>query len=237
MQSNKPFHYNFPYAGTTQLWSGVDSEASFYNPQNQSRLQQLGWIDKPVSYTYNAQGFRSSEFDDRPCGLAFGCSFTEGTGVPVEAAWPSQLSQLLNLHVWNFGVGGAAVDTVFRLMDHYLDQFSPNFVTLLIPPKGRVEILSDQHYKVCFRNRADHNAPYESYSRAFFSQESNLILHVKRNLLAMQQLCQDRNIPFYWLDSNDYITAGGQDLARDLDHPGPAVLEQVARAMYNKIIK
>lgn len=239
-ESNKfstpgPWHHHVQFANTTRYWSGPDSEESFKNPNNQLRLKELGWIDAEISYQYNHHGFRSENFDDRECGLAFGCSFTEGTGVPIQATWPAQLSKMLGIHIWNFGVGGAALDTVFRLTDHWINFFEPKFIAVLMPPRARFETcLPNNQYKICFGGRLD-NHPFTTYSQMFFSNENNMTLNIRRNTLAIQQLCQQKNIPLYLINSMDLIRYDDPDLARDLDHPGPQQLKKVAESFYTKI--
>ena len=123
----KAIHTNSQYAGKSMQFvpNGMDHEQAFNdhmnNPVTARRLVELS-LDTPnsVTYTYNSHGFRTTEFDDNPVGLALGCSFTEGTGVPVQASWPEVLARLVNFSVKNLGVSGCSLDTCFRLLNHYI---------------------------------------------------------------------------------------------------------------------
>ena len=49
-------------------------------------FRERGW-DRPeaITYKFNSEGFRCEEFDDSPCLVALGCSFTFGNALPVDA--------------------------------------------------------------------------------------------------------------------------------------------------------
>ena len=138
-----PYQFNFQYRNSIQLWSGTDSRVNFLknldDPEKNQLLKLLKWDTCEITYQYNSHGFRCTEFDDRPCGIALGCSFTQGVGLPVTTTWPYLLSQLCGIHVWNLGSGGASIDTVFRIFDHYVTKLRPKFVCLLITPAERLE--------------------------------------------------------------------------------------------------
>jgi hypothetical protein len=132
-------HGNWDLRSQTVNWSGSDHQNEFNknctNPDKFAKLVTLGF-DSPesISYTYNQHGFRSPEFDQRPCGIALGCSFTEGVGIPVQHTWPSKLSKMLDVHVWNLGTGGSSIDTAFTFLEYYIDLLDPQFVTICVPP-------------------------------------------------------------------------------------------------------
>ena len=76
---------------------------------------------------------RDEEFDDRPAGIALGCSYTEGVGVPEHTTWGNGLGRMLGMHMWNLGVGGGSLDTVFRVLEYWLPKLTPKFVAICIP--------------------------------------------------------------------------------------------------------
>ena len=118
-----PRHFNRHFASTTQFWTGSDSQERFDAncriEKHYKKLKELGWLDdRALTYQYNSEGFRDSEFDQQPAGIALGCSHTEGVGIHAEHAWPRQLQNLLGQKIWNLGVGGAALDTCYRLLEY-----------------------------------------------------------------------------------------------------------------------
>jgi hypothetical protein len=233
------WHKNINFANKTVLFQGTDSEGGFKRNCNtdhtRSLLEHYGWIDADISYSYNYQGFRSEEFDDRPCGLAFGCSFTEGIGLPLEAAWPSVLSEKLNIKVWNLGQGGAALDTVFRLLDHYVDVFDPKFVVVCMPPEHRYEYFNQfGEYKTVLPSSLDFER-HKDFAKEWFGNPANSEQNIRRNLLAMQYRCHERGIPMFVFNSQTQIKF--DRAARDLQHPGRQAMQDFASTACSTIIQ
>ena len=244
-------------------WSGYDSEelwhANFHDPERRRQLAESGWLGKntAITYDYNHQGFRDDAFDDRPCGIALGCSYTEGIGVAAQDTWPSQLTHLVGFKVWNLGIGGVGIDTCFRAMDFWIPILKPRFVALLDPPIARLEICrADGGYTNLLTigwENSDATSPQDKFVRHWFAQEKNWQEHHRRHILAMRMLAQDAGVPFVHIfngpimqPSGDYkqdarfFTRGGLDIldrARDLAHAGPKTLKIVAQAMYEQLMK
>ena len=231
-------HGNWCLRSQTVTWSGSDNQDHFNkncaDPDKFYKLKKYG-LDTPesVSYSYNQHGFRAPEFDQRPCGLALGCSFTEGVGIPIENTWPEQLSKMLDLQVWNLGVGGASIDTAFILLDHYIKELPVQFVTVCVPPINRFEFYIDNiPQRIMFENWYLPKF-YHVFFKEWFLTELNSQINQRKNLLAMKQLCADRNLSFYVLDSaTDFML---DSCARDLAHPGSDANHDFALKMYKKI--
>jgi len=226
-------HHNFGFKNKTLQWTGSDSQARFdlncKDPENLKLLQNLGWTNPGcVSYTYNSFGFRDEEFDDRPCGLALGCSHTEGVGIPQSAAWPSVLGKLSGTHVWNLGVGGSGIDTCFRLLEHWLPILKPQFVTMCIPPADRVEVFDRGHPATVMVSQTE-PAHLHSYFKVWAADDSNSEISKRKNLLAMQQLCDVAKIPLRYIDSREWYSHAH---ARDLMHHGVSANAEFARQMH-----
>lgn len=227
-------HHNFKFRNKTSRWAGTDSQDQFEqnskDPDKLKQLQDLGWTDLgAIWYSYNSHGFRDVEFDDRPCGIAIGCSHTEGLGIPQSAAWPSVLSKLTNTHVWNLGVGGSSIDTCFRLLDYWLPILKPQFVTMCVPPADRVEVIDRGNAASITVNLVGPEYLH-SYYKVWASDDANAAISKRKNLLAMQQLCDVANIPLRYIDSNTWLSGAH---ARDLMHHGVDANAEFAQRMYN----
>lgn len=227
--SDAPRHYHTRDSNQTLFWSGTDQQDLFNkNLQDQEKrkyLENNNWLDS-ITYSFNKHGFRAEVFDDRPAGLALGCSFTEGVGLKIHQVWPSVLSNMLNMHVWNLGIGGAAFDTVFRILDYYLPKFNPKFICILMPPPNRMEYC-DIHNNYCII-QAHSNINHAQFAKEWFTQEINSIQNRKKNILACQQLCDQAGIPLFTHDSIYEYPLDIRDRARDLMHYGPKVQNLIA---------
>ncbi len=107
-----------------------------YNIYLKIRDKTLGWDQNKNNLDhYMARVDKSSYKDSKPCVDVYGDSFTYGHDDPA-LAWPSQLSELLNCRVRNFGVGGYGSDQAlmkFLSKDNhskiiFLNHFSENII-------------------------------------------------------------------------------------------------------------
>lgn len=231
-----PYHHNQQYIGKTVKWSGTDQQDRFVshltNLESRNRLEELGWLDTDaITYHYNSHGFRDDEFNQRPCGLAFGCSFTEGVGVDYSSTWPSQLSKLVGIHVWNLGVGGCAMDTVFRLTDYWIDQFDPEFVAVCTPASIRFELCLEETVDV----KTVHNVKDEQFIKNWMLHNANSHYNYRKNLLAVQYLCAVKDIPLVVVTAGPNSDLVSDRKARDLDHPGRDALKKLADLAYRRL--
>lgn len=223
-----PEHWWQPYSGTTTYWSPGDSqelwETNMRDPTQRVHLERLGWTDPyGITYSHNAQGFRDSELDDRPAGMAFGCSMTYGTGLPVNRIWPSLLGRLLGFHVWNFGIPGVGYDTVFRMMHHWVPVIRPRLVVVFEPPTQRIEIKAD-HDRWSTITSATPDPPWDrsEFVRMWYSFEENTLYNTDKNRRACRDVCSELSISFFSYP-NEGVTRihwEDKDVARDLQHPG-----------------
>jgi hypothetical protein len=227
-----PYHTNQCYSGQTTKWSGTDNYETFIkNCKDTERYQQLesfGWLDPScITYQYNAHGFRAPEIDHRLSGLALGCSHTEGVGIPVNKTWVAQLTDSLGIHIWNFGVGGSSKDTAFRLLDHYINILNLKFVILCGPTKYRFEIKRDisEFSTISVHTQIPHLMPWIN---EWFLHDENSDFNNKRNSLAMQKLCEQHLIPFFYIDIDILGTLIFDGQARDFEHPGVHAHKQLA---------
>jgi hypothetical protein len=234
-----PWVNNFHQKNKTVLWSSSDSEETFLknlqNKETRQQLERLGWDTATITYSYNSNGFRDEEFDDRPCGIALGDSFTEGIGLPAQSIWPSLLSEYTGTHVWNLGVGGGSIDTVFRLFDYYVMALKPQFVCVLMPICQRLEYKS---HDITFSVISSYNLGVgPAFSKDWLSQQYNGMIHRKKAMLAIQYLCQHYNIPLIFNHCADgaFESEIADDYARDLMHLGTKYQLHQAEYMFNQL--
>lgn len=229
-------HYNQKYASQTRSWNGTDSQEEFEKNMGhyyrRLKLEELGW-DKPdcITYKFNSLGFRDDEFDDRECGLSFGCSFTEGVGVDHGSSWPQVLSRITGLHFWNLGIGGASMDTVYRIFENFINELNPKVITLCCPLMYRFEYAeSDSRMVSLLRSHIDlENPAFRPFFKHYFSFDFNSEINFEKNLRALSHIAQEKNIPFF------HASLKPDRLARDLLHPGRDCQKIFAETIANMI--
>lgn len=100
---------------------GLSNQKIYFNSTDYEELYQKNKIEKgsdwyyydnEIEYKFNSWGYRTKEFDDleKDYLLTFGCSYTEGIGLHYEDMWPTKLSKVLNLDIFNLGSGGNGPD-------------------------------------------------------------------------------------------------------------------------------
>jgi hypothetical protein len=239
---------------TVEQWSGYDNQErwqrNLQDPVCRKQLEQNGWLSPhpPINYSYNSHAFRDEELDDRPCGLALGCSFTEGIGVAHHQTWPAQLEQLVGLKIWNMGIGGTSIETCFRAMETWVPVLQPRFVAMLDPPTTRLEICrADGGFTsllIINWENSDATSPDDQFVKHWFTQEFNYEINHRKHVLAMRQLAQDLRVPFVNLFNGPICQLSPRyqeppglivDIARDLGHCGPRTLAKTAEIFHQKL--
>ena len=195
-------------------------------------LKDLGWTPNSIVYQHNSHGFRCDEFDSRPNGLALGASVTFGEGMDVDRLWSQCLAHSTGIHVWNLGTIAAAMDTCYRILDHYLDILNPCFVVLCPPPNSRFELCA-HHGRWELYGAHLGIVRHGDYVKEWLLDDRNTAINEKKNLEAMLYLCQSRHIPFVFPEPHEIMPYDGH--ARDLRHPGAAAHSDFARRMLVKL--
>ena len=235
-----PTHFNQRVASTTQLWNGTDSEENFKKncaiEENYKKLKDLGWLEPNVlTYTYNSQGFRDAEFDQQPAGIALGCSHTLGTGVHGQHTWTVQLQNLLGQKIWNLGVGGAALDTCHRLLEYWIEHLNVKFVICAVPGIARYEVFHGNWSNILPSMPFKISPPWlVEYQKNYLRYDQNSELNRRKNLQAMQHICNKYSIPFYYDLSEDFVDRPWAS-ARDLQHCGADAHAILANKFFNII--
>jgi len=233
------------YANQELDWFSTDSEDMYQNNTKTSliHLKHHNQFEKHFTYKFNSHGFRSEEFD--PCApnvMSLGCSHTVGIGNPYESTWAYKISTALKLKNFNLGISGASSDTAFRLAHDWIDNLKPNIVIFLSPDRSRFELNTNASP---FNNEAHHInvGEYEWYDHTkvfmkhWYSDETNSNMNYLKNMLAIKQICHERNIKFLHHEvANIYeqkIFAG--DHARDLMHFGETTHQRLADLFLSKL--
>ena len=120
-------------------------------------INQLGYtLNRFLNfgYTKNSYGFR--DYKNREYELenseneiwCFGCSWTEGFGIPAEYSWPSRIEEKTGVTVKNFGVSGSGPFTAHRIMKAWLEnaKYKPSKIYMLGWWPGRFEYKFDNKY-------------------------------------------------------------------------------------------
>ena len=238
----KPLHAWSSYAGQTVQWISPDSKENYQqhinDPAKKLMLQQFGWIDQHIDYTFNSDGFRTDEFDTRPNFVVIGCSFTQGVAVNRSETWAQLVSDQLGLSVYNLGVSGASADTCYRIIKYYAPILKPQFVIFLEPRGNRTELHYDPDQPPHLINWAYDAGSWGNsvYTKTWLSNEVNMQLHAEKNRAAVAHVCASLDIPLIMYAPNDYVDLVADktqlDLGRDLLHPGRLNNAAFAKVVY-----
>ena len=237
-------------ANSTSPFGGSDTQELFEsnckNPETKALLQQHGWLDRPIEYRYNQQGYRCPEFDDRENFIALGCSFTEGVGVPVEQSWPAMLSSTMGLHGWNLGIGGASQMSVARLLPMAVNLLKPKFVVILLPPSSRIDVIAANGFSDTYSPSHQKDAIWfthakvtSSYLKNWFANDENAALSTKMVLAYLESISKELSMPIIIINSDQARTELHymRDLARDLRHDGPRVSRSIADMFLERLVE
>jgi len=219
-------------AGQTRFWDTSDSQERFLknlqDPRARQKLQELEYLHREISYTFNSHGFRTQEFDSVIDIVCFGCSFTMGTGVHVEDTWPMQVQSLTGMQVANLGHAGSSNDTAFRFARHYLPQLKPRYAVWLQTDKHRLELIDESVPLSLNILASDTSNPCANdvFIKTWFGSDQNQDLNLEKNTLAFEKICQSLAIEYKIIPRRNIVSDG---CARDLGHPSPQIYKNLAK--------
>ena len=187
-----------------------------------------------ITYKYNSQGFRDDEFDQQPAGIALGCSHTQGVGIHAAHAWPGQLQRMLGQKIWNLGVGGAALDTCYRLLEYWIENLNVKFVVCAVPFISRYEVFNNNWSNILPSMPLEINNLdwLVGYQKNYLLYDQNGELNQRKNIQVMQYICDKHGVPFYYDLMKGFVD---EKLARDLQHCGADTQERLANKFFNII--
>lgn len=216
-------------------WCGSDTESAYAahcdDPDSKYLLQRWGWLNTPVAYELNREGWRSdgcAEFDiDEPSMIAIGCSFTFGTGLNHNQTWCAKTAAALGLRLVNLGAPGQALDlsTLWLLLNQHRIT-NPRVVMLCEPPAGRIgwlahSPLDNNTYGHTLLRMARGDGDHNLSSSAWLinNLKLNAVTNYYRNANLVKLWAHSKNIPFLHFN-NLNLDPRTQSLARDLQHFG-----------------
>ena len=226
-------------------WFSTDSQDMYQNNIRTSlvHLKYHNQFEKHFTYKFNSDGFRSEQFEPwMPNVMSLGCSHTVGIGNPYESTWAYKVSTSLKLKNFNLAIAGSASDTAFRMAYQWIDKLKPNIVIFLSPDQTRFELnttaypyVNDTHYiNVKDYEWSDHT---KVFMKHWYSDDTNSNMNYLKNMLAIKQLCNERDIKFLHKEVTTIyeqkIFAG--DHARDLMHFGATTHQRIADMFLSKL--
>lgn len=233
-----PPHFGKVFAGQTLEWLPTDTKENYekliQDPAHCKYFAEMGW-DQPSAITYklNSHGFRCDEFASGPYVVALGCSFTIGLGLPLQDTWAYLVGKALGLKVANLAWGGYSADTCYRLAEYWVPELRPDYVCMLAPPSGRLELLLENTSKFevfLAQSESKWYSANDLYIKHWFLNEKNAEINQRKNMLAVRQLCKDLSIPCIVIDAETYMCRSREEIgyARDYMHAGPIAHKIVA---------
>lgn len=109
-------------------------------------INRESWTYNHFDYDISELGFRGSDLPNKVDIAAYGCSFTFGQGLPIDAVWPNKLATQLSRTHYNFGQPAANIRNIahmFTLSTNHVDITTAIF---LLPPYHRTSIAAKSKF-------------------------------------------------------------------------------------------
>jgi hypothetical protein len=206
------------------FWDAPDNKENFRkNPKPE-------YTETSITYHCNSYGYRTPEFDLNsvaPSILCLGCSFTYGTGVKQEDAWPSLIRQRFpEYNVHNLGSAGSSGDTIVRTLTNTGDLLNPKIVLILWPEIFRFELYRS--------NNIYHTSALDGICRPEMLIDSHFIALRRKNKAMIDMLAARYNYTVINYSTRT-MPVKFNDRGRD-EHPGPQSHANMAELYISRII-
>jgi hypothetical protein len=198
-----------------------------YTSDSELSKKDLEIEQHKISYEFNSHGFRSEEFGNSTSEnyLYAGCSYTSGTGVPIDFIWASQLNKYIGGDkFFNLGVAGGSTHRIIVNILNYIKLYgAPKGIFILFPDLTRTDIFIENSRITVNTEKAYGNPKEIMSSEAEISKkvdEAKKVLTYERlfydfsfSILNLEMLCQSMKIDLLWgvwdNQFNDYIIDKG----------------------------
>lgn len=207
------------FANQTLPWFSTDNER-YFNYHLRMRyddLDNLGWLYRKVSYTFNSLGFRCDEINSTNDSVVFlGGSEAIGCGIPIQHSFTTIVANELNLKCYNLSQSGAANDTIYRLASYWLPKLNPKLVIISAPPPYRIEVINTflddpiEFYVPEYHGK-------HPFFKTWLSCEENSTFNEEKNRLAIEHICTSNKLKLLRFNDTEFEAL---DYGRDLIHKG-----------------
>lgn len=108
---NHPLILDLHMANKTENFYSTDSE-SIYEKNKLIHGKNWYYRNSTIEYKFNSLGYRTKEIHElqNDFVLTFGCSYTEGVGLPTHELWPTKLANLRGTDLYNAAKQATGID-------------------------------------------------------------------------------------------------------------------------------
>jgi hypothetical protein len=183
----------------------------YYNKENNSSsiISDYSEIERDeYYYQWNSDGFRGTDFKEKPNIIALGCSITLGQGLPSDLIWPELLSKKLkenniDCSIGNLGDHGASIvssiSNLFSVLYKY--EYKPEYIVCNFPPMNRTyfkDVISDKIVHNIWNDFSDDyiSSPPHDYIKLLPIEWINFLN--LEYIKFLETFCKESNIKLIW---------------------------------------
>lgn len=243
-------HFNKKYALLRDI-EMLNAKTNFYSTDDEKQLRfnskkfankDWRWKDTDISYSFNSYGYRTKEFNevDKDFVLGFGCSYTEGVGLPATDVWLHQYCNKIGIDYMNLAKQGTGMDIPYynTLLWSNNKLPLPKLVICQWPQRFRKSFGFQEDKSICLADMSETPTPDGRWwAKRYIMDEGEMNINTIGWFLAMNNTWKSLGVPvlnFSWenditkdLKFSEYDIhfvdpAGvGSMQARDCQHDGP----------------
>lgn len=227
-----------------------DTKETFIQNLNK---QPVDWkyrdSEEKLAYRFDDYGFRNDcnlqEISQGPYIVAAGCSPTMGTGQYFEETYPQHLERLVDIPVYNMGLGAASNEVNIFNVIWLLNNFKPPKAILF--QKTAPNRFPIFHLKTPHDNEVIFAGPWvTSWIQEFHDLEKFMVLsdyykytELKNTMwqTILSQMCEKLGVLLIEFDMEEMLSSYGKqpDLARDMGHYGTEFNFHVASVLQDRL--
>lgn len=184
-------------------------------------LEILGWNDTNITYTFNSDGFRSDDFDQKCHLLTAGCSQTFGHSLDLESTWSKKLCDHYECAHMNVALPGSAWQNVAMGLAYWIPKLKPKIVAIYSPPMHRLGWITPQDsqagqsgtahvkefYKMKVKSKIDGKSLGYTISRPFVDMLSteNTMYNQLSSIEFIKKVCKENSSECLILDRVKFV--------------------------------